>query len=209
LTPEVGFSGKKIVTVTINENGVDRVVQIPLTVLPENVTKPVLTPVVGSKSMIRWTASPNATTYTVLLNGKRVCTTNVVSCSVSRVLGPDAEIEVVANGGEGTVSQKVKADFKQTTPVLVARIVSATNTKGTLSDVDTKALEKTIELIKNQGFRTVVISNITTTIKTEGLANERIAKIKSYILAKTGNLKLTFTVVPASSRTYFNNISLK
>jgi endonuclease III len=123
-------------------------------------------------------------------------------------LGPDAEIEVVANGGEGTVSQKVKADFKQTTPVLVARIVSATNTKGTLSDVDTKALEKTIELIKNQGFRTVVISNITTTIKTEGLANERIAKIKSYILAKTGNLKLTFTVVPASSRTYFNNISL-
>jgi uncharacterized repeat protein (TIGR02543 family) len=209
LTPEVGFSGKKIVTVTINENGVDRVVQIPLTVLPENVTKPVFTPVVGSKSMIRWTASPNATTYTVLLNGKRVCTTNVVSCSVSRVLGPDAEIEVVANGGEGTVSQKVKADFKQTTPVLVARIVSATNTKGTLSDVDTKALEKTIELIKNQGFRTVVISNITTTIKTEGLANERIAKIKSYILAKTGNLKLTFTVVPASSRTYFNNISLK
>ena len=209
LTPETGFSGKKIVTVTITENGVDRVVQVPLTVLPENVTKPVLTPSAGSRSVIRWAASPNATTYSVFLNGKRVCTTNLISCSVSRVLGPDADIQVVANGGDNTVSQKVEADFKQTAPVMVTRIVSATITKGTLSDVDRGALERVVELIQNQGFRTIVISNISTTLKTEALANERIAKIKSYILAKTGNLKLTFTVVQPTSRTYFNNISLK
>jgi uncharacterized repeat protein (TIGR02543 family) len=209
LTPETGFSGKRTVTVTVTENGADRFIQIPLTVLPEVVEKPVLTPTASNKTIIRWTESPNATAYTVLLNGKRVCSTSASSCSVKQVLGPDAVIEVISNGGDRTVSEKVEADFRQNVPVAITRIVSATITKATLTRVDTKALDKVIVLIRTQGFGTVVISEITTTKKTATLATARIAAIMNYIDEKTGSRQITFEVVPAASRTYFNNISVK
>jgi uncharacterized repeat protein (TIGR02543 family) len=209
LTPETGFSGKKTVSVTITENGTDRIIQIPLTVLPEAVTKPVLTPTASNRSNIRWTASPNATTYTVLLNGKKVCATSATSCSVKQILGPDAVIEIVSNGGDRTVSQKVDAEFRQNVPVAITRLVSATITKATLTRVDTKALDKVVGLIKNQGFGTVVISEITTTSKTKALAAARIESIKKYITSKIGSEQVEFEITPVKSRTYFNNISVK
>jgi uncharacterized repeat protein (TIGR02543 family) len=209
LKPEAGFSGKKTVTVTITENGADRIVQIPLTVLPENVTKPVVSPTTSTKSVINWTKSPNANAYTVYLDGKQVCSTAATSCTVRQILGPNSVVEIVSNGGDRTISEKVGADFKQAAPIVVTRIVSATITKGTLSKVDTTALDKVVTLIKTRGFSNVVISNITTTKRTEAAAAARIAAIKKYINEKTGLNTLTFEVVPAASRTYFNNIALK
>jgi large repetitive protein len=209
LTPETGFSGKKTVTVTITENGTDRIVQIPLTVLPEAVTKPVLTPTASNRSLIRWTESPNADGYTVFLNGKRVCTTTALSCSVKTILGPDANIEIVSNGGDRTVSQRVDAEFRQNVPVPITRLVSATITKAALTKVDTKALDQVVALIKNQGFGTVVISEITTTSKTKALAAARIESIKKYISSKIGTEEVEFEITPVKSRTYFNNISVK
>jgi uncharacterized repeat protein (TIGR02543 family) len=209
LKPETGFSGKKIVTVTITENGADRIIQIPLTVLPEVVTKPVVTPMAFNRTNIRWTQSPNADAYTVYLNGKKVCATPTLNCSIRTVLGPKSVIEIVSNGGDRTVSQRVKAEFKQNTPVVVTRVVSATITKSALSRVDTKALDQVVTVIKTQGFTNIVISNITTTKKTEALAAARIAAIKKYISDKAGTKDLTFEVIPASSRTYFNNIFVK
>jgi len=209
LTPETGFSGKKTVSVTITENGADRIVQIPLTVLPEPVTKPVLTPTASNRSNIRWTESPNADGYTVYLNGKKVCTTTALSCSVKTVLGPNANIEIVSNGGDRTVSQRVDAEFRQNVPVPITRLVSATITKATLTKVDTKALDQVVALIKNQGFGTVVISEITTTSKTKALAAARIESIKKYISSKIGTQEVEFEITPVKSRTYFNNISVK
>ena len=209
LTPETGFSGKKTVSVTITENGADRIIQIPLTVLPEAVTKPVLTPTASNRSNIRWTESPNADGYTVYLNGKKVCTTTALSCSVKTILGPNANIEIVSNGGDRTVSQRVDAEFRQNVPVAVTRLVSATITKATLTKVDTKALDKIVALIKNQGFGTVVISEITTTSKTKALAAARIESIKKYITSKIGSEQVEFEITPVKSRTYFNNISVK
>jgi hypothetical protein len=209
LTPETGFSGKKTVIVTVTENGADRFIQIPLTVLPEAVTKPVLTPMASNRTNIRWTESPNATAYTVLLNGKKVCATTALNCSVKQVLGPNAVIEIVSNGGDRTVSEKIEAEFRQNNPVSITRLFSATITKTTLTRVDTKALDKVIALIRTQGFDTIVISEITTTKKTAALAAARIAVIKKYIDEKTGSRKINFEVVPAASRTYFNNISVK
>jgi uncharacterized repeat protein (TIGR02543 family) len=209
LTPETGFSGKKTVTVTITENGTDRFVQIPLTVLPEAVTKPVLTPTASNRSLIRWTESPNADGYTVFLNGKKICATTALSCIVRNVLGPKANIEIVSNGGDRTVSQRVDAEFRQNVPVPITRLVSATITKATLTKVDTKALDQVVALIKNQGFGTVVISEITTTSKTKALAAARIESIKKYITSKVGTEEVEFEVTPVKSRTYFNNISVK
>ena len=208
-TPETGFSGKKTVTVTITENGTDRIVQIPLTVLPEAVTKAVFTPTAANRSIIRWTESPNADGYTIYLKDKKICSTTASSCSVKIILGPKAVVTLASNGADRTVSQKINADYKQVAPIQITRLVSSTNIKSTLSSVDTKALDKVIDLINSQGFETVVISDITTTKKTEAAAAARIGAIKKYIDDKTGTTKIVFSVVPPTSRTYFNNISVK
>jgi uncharacterized repeat protein (TIGR02543 family) len=209
LTPKIGFSGKKIVTLTFTEDGTDRSIQVPLTVLPEIVTKPIFAPTSEGRSVIRWTASPNAFSYTVYSSGKRVCSTTMTSCSVAKFFGPSAGIEVVSNGGDSTVSQGVEAEFSQSTSLLVTRIVSATNIKTSLTVADRKALEKVIALIKTQGYRSIVISKASTTKKNESVAAARIAAIKKYINDEAGVKSLTFEVVPASSRTIFDHILVK
>ena len=107
------------------------------------------------------------------------------------------------------MSGKVTADFKLNGPLLVTRLVSATNTKGTFSDVDKAALYNVISLIKTQGYREIVISKITTTKKTEPLAAARIAAIKKFINDRAGVKNLTFEIIPNTSKTYFNNIYVK
>jgi uncharacterized repeat protein (TIGR02543 family) len=209
ITPETGFSGKKSVTITITQNGIDRTIQIPLTVLPEVVSKPVVTPVSAYKSMITWSKSPNANSYKVYLDGKRICSTSTNNCSVARVLGPESNIEIVSNGGDRTISEKIGADFKQSKPVVIGRIYSASMQKADLNNLDTKALDKVAALIKSQGFSTVVISNITTSQSASALASARIAAIKKYITEKVGDAEIAFEVSTSSKRTYFNNISLK
>jgi uncharacterized repeat protein (TIGR02543 family) len=209
LTPEVGFSGKKTVTVTINQNGVDKVVMVPIVVLPETVTQPVVTPTSSSKTVIKWTESPNATSYTVYVNGKKACTSAGTSCSLSNILGPKADVTIVSNGGDKTVSQHVDADFTQTKPVQVTRLVSSTSTKSTFTKTDISALNKLVALVKSQGFGTVVISQISTTAKNQKAADARLAAIKKYIEDKVGAKNVDFEITPPSSKTIFNNIAVK
>jgi uncharacterized repeat protein (TIGR02543 family) len=209
VTVDPTFSGFRTVSVTITENGVDRVIQIPLTVLPEAVTSLVVTPMTATRSVIRWNPSPNATSYTAYLGTKRLCSTAATSCIINRILGPGSVVTVVSNGGDRTLSQKVQAQFNQSVSIQVVRIVSATITKSALTAVDTKALDKIVALIKNQGFRTVQISEIITTRKTKNLADSRIADIKKYISSQIGTIQVKFEVTPAKSKTYFNYISVK
>jgi hypothetical protein len=209
LTPVVGFSGKKNVTVTINEDGKERNVQIALTVLPEVVTKPTITPTGMTKTTIKWEASPNAISYTVYLDRKKVCSTSGTTCTVNKILGPKALVEIISNGGDRTISQRVRADLKVTAPILVGQLVSTTNTKSTLTPVDISTLNNIVTAIKSQGFKTVMISEITTTKRTQAAAEARMAAIKKYIRDKTGISTLKFEEIPVTSRTYINKIMLK
>jgi NH3-dependent NAD+ synthetase len=145
----------------------------------------------------------------VYLNGKKVCSTSLTNCSVPQVLGPNASIQIISNGGDSTVSNKVAADFKFNGLLLVTRFVSATNTKGSFSSVDIAKLYNVISLIKTQGYREIVISKIATSKKTELLAAERIAAIMKFINDRAGVKNLTIEIIPAASKTYFNNIYLK
>ena len=208
LTAEIGFSGKRIVNVTITENGSERVIQIPLTVLPEPVSKPIVTPTSASKSIIRWTASPNADEYTVFVDGVRTCIKATTFCSISKLVGPSSVIEIVAKGGDRTYSEKVIADFQQSKSVVVSRLINASIPKATLSRADQAALNKVVSIIKSKGFGTIQISNVTTSKKTESAARMRLAAIKSYLVEKSGVDSLVFETIPAKAKTYFNNISV-
>lgn len=113
LTPRRGYSGVRTKTVTVTANGVDFVIQISLTVLPERVKSPIVSPASSTTSIVKWSRSPNAKRYSVFLNNKRICFTARTSCTVQRVLGPSSVVTVVSNGADRTVSKKARARFQR------------------------------------------------------------------------------------------------
>ena len=173
------------------------------------VIKPTVAPVSATKSTIRWTESLNATSYTVYLEGKKVCSTAGTTCSVNKILGPNATVEIVSNGGDKTLSEKIEADFKASNSIIVGQIVSPTITKAALTAVDIARLNKIASIIKSQGFKSIFISEITTTKKTAAMAEARIALIKKYLRDKVGSNSLKFEVQAPASRTSLNIISVK
>ncbi|CAN2226040.1 Listeria/Bacterioides repeat [Candidatus Nanopelagicaceae bacterium] len=210
LTSEAGFSGKKTVTVTITENGIDRIIKIPLTVLPEAVSKPVVTPTSSSKTVIRWTPSPNASTYNVFVDGKQVARAILgTSFSINKILGPNSIVEIVANGGDRTTSSKISANFNGAVSIQITSLVSTSKLQTSLTSAEKKALDKVISLIRTQGFKTVVISSITTTKTTNAAATARIASIKKYIDSKSAPQMISYEVTTPTSRTFVNNIFVK
>ena len=208
VVPTVGFSGKTSVTVTITDGSSTSQIQLPVTVLPEPVKDPTLTPKSGTSTIITWDASPNATNYQVFVDGKSVCKTSSDSCTVSRILGPNANVDVIANGGDATKSEVVDAEYQAANPVTVARI-SGTFGKATLSKNDLTNLNKVISTINKQGFENVQITGITTTKLTASAAKARLDAMVAYIQENVSNPDLTIKVVAPTSRTFTNQIAVK
>jgi hypothetical protein len=209
LLPVAGFSGKRTITLTSTVGNIEKTIQIPLIILPEPAVKPTFTPNNSRLTTVAWNASPNATSYSMFINGKRSCSTTFSSCKISRIIGPKSDIVIVANGGDSTFSQKVSADFKSNAIVEVTRVLGASRIKKSLSAVDITELNKVVSLVKNEGFQTVVISQITRSKNTQALDDARILAMKKYVQDKVGNTKVNFEVVPASSRTTLNILSVK
>jgi uncharacterized repeat protein (TIGR02543 family) len=203
------FSGKRTVIVTITENGVDKTIDIPFVVLPQEVTVPVTTPLSTTKSLIDWKPSPNANKYDVFVNGKKVCSTTASSCEVRQLLGPNAKVEIVANGGDQTKSETTATEFEQPKPIKIAALSGSTKIKTTLSATDRLILDKLISTVQRQGFGTVLISQTSFTKSTQAAAQKRIQAIEDYIQKGVGKLVIDFKITDPTKKTYINNISVQ
>jgi len=209
IVPVEGFSGKRTLTVTISEGNEVKTIEIPLVVLPEPVRAPVVQPSSSKKTNIDWKASPNADRYEVFIDGKRVCSTTRTECTVNRLIGPGAQVQIVSNGGDRTKSEASPADFEQSRPIQVARLSGSTNIKPTLSSLDERLLSNVISLVKKQGFGTIIITDVTTTSRTKVAAAKRIEAIKNFITLNVGAGLVEFEVAEPNKKTYINTISLK
>ena len=208
VVPTVGFSGKTSVSVTVTDGVTTSSIDVPVTVLPEPVKDPVITPKTSTTTVVNWDASPNATNYQVFVDGKSVCKTSGESCTINKILGPNANVDVIANGGDATKSEIVDAGYHAPTVVTIAK-VSGTYGKSTLSKNDINNLNKVIATIEKQGFETVQISNITTTKATATAAKARLDAMVNYIKTKVDNPDLVVNVVAPTTRTFTNQIAVK
>lgn len=206
--PTVGFSGKTTVSVTVTDGNTTSKIEVPVTVLPEPVKDPTLTPKSATTTVVNWDASPNATNYQVFVDGKPVCKTAGESCTINKILGPNANVDVVANGGDATKSDITDANYKAPVAVTIAK-VAGTLGRATLSQNDITNLNKVIATITKQGFDNVQISNITTTKQTAAAAKVRVDAMVNYIKSKVDNPDLVVTVVAPATRTFTNQIAVK
>ena len=208
VVPTVGFSGKTDVTVTVTDGTSTTTITVPVTVLPEPVKDPVITPVAARQTSVTWEPSPNADSYQVIVDGKTACRAATDSCEVKKILGPNADVQVIANGGDATKSDAVEADYEADKTVVLSRLVGTTKS-ATLTPNDIKMLNKVIATVKAQGFETVTISQITTNKVNSAAAKARIAALVNYVKTRSGDPDLVVKVVPAPAKSSMNQIAVK
>ena len=126
----------------------------------------------------------------------------------SWVTASNANVDVVANGGDATKSEVADAEYQASSAVTVAKI-SGTYGKSTLSKNDLTNLNKVIATVNKQGFDNVQITNITTTKLTATAAKARVDAMVNYIKSKIDNPDLVVTVVAPTTRTFTNQIAVK
>lgn len=143
------------------------------------------------------------------MNGKKVCSTTASSCEVRQLLGPNAKVEIVANGGDQTKSETTATEFEQPKPIKIAALSGSTKIKTTLSATDRSILDKLIATVQRQGFGTVLISQTSFTKSTQAAAQKRIQAIEDYIQKGVGKLVIDFKITDPTKKTYINNISVQ
>lgn len=209
IIPAEGFSGRRVITVTVNEGNQEKIIEVPLVVLPEPVRAPVVIPTSARKTTIDWKASPNADKYEVFVDGKRVCSTAKTECAVNRLIGPNSVVEIVSNGGDRTRSEAAPADYDLEKPVQVVQLAGSARIKPTISASDKAGLDKVIALIKKQGFGTVIITNVSFTKSTKAASEKRLAAIKDYIEENIGKLDVEFEIKEPTKKTFINTVLLQ
>lgn len=159
--PEPTFSGKTIVPLEVVTDGVTTIVEVPVVVNPVTPEAGVVVPKATSRSALTWDASPNAVAYEVRVNGELVCSgATSAACSVPKLLGPAAKVEVTAIGNDNTRSETILPVYAPTKPV-PAFVVNFAENKATLNAKSIRKLNDFIALMREQGFTNVFIEGHT------------------------------------------------
>lgn|GEM_PF-3268464 len=161
--PTESFSGKMTVPVTITQNGATITLNVPIVVNPKPVPVAATSPESKSLSSISWEKSPNAVSYKVLLNNSPICESTSAACSVPRLLGPKAKLEVLALGNDGTISTQVIPAYTPSKPIPVLDVKFAFGS----SRIDANAVRQMrefVRLVQEQGFTKVSISAFTDSV---------------------------------------------
>ena len=161
IVPEVKFSGKTNVVVTVTDEGETKDVVVPVTVLPLPAVTPLTTPNTKGKSTIAWKPSPNAVEYEVTLAGKSICTTTTTSCSTAALIGPKSDVKVVAKGNDETVAPVAPAKYTAPKKPVTALVVYFDTNKFNLDAKDKADIRAIAKVIIEQGFKNIVVNGHT------------------------------------------------
>jgi outer membrane protein OmpA-like peptidoglycan-associated protein len=148
-------------------------------------------PTSDGRTTINWTKAPGATGYQIYVNGRLVATVgpDTTSYTFSQLLGPNAKVSVKALGAGGTESETVAGTYSAKQVGKIGKI-RFTGYSTTLSPSAKRELRRMADLIKAQGFKTVVIEGHTSTrlFRSEAyhkrLSQERAEVAKKYLAAE-------------------------
>ena len=161
--PTETFSGKMTVPVIITQNGATITLNVPIVVNPKPVPVAATSPESKSLTNVAWEKSPNAISYKVLLNNSPICESASAACSIPRLLGPNAKLEVLALGNDGTISSQVVSAYIPSKPIPVLDVKFAFGS----SRIDaraTKQMRDFVRIVQEQGFTKVSITAFTDSI---------------------------------------------
>ena len=192
---EEGYSGKTTVTVNVQDSGQSKKVVIPVTVLPLPAKDPTYQLLSLSKTIVHWGQSDNANSYQVVIDGKQVCATEDLSCTLNKAYGQNNKVEVVALG-QDNLSTKAPALFDKSQPFLLA-VVNFDTAKYSLTSTAQNILKDVANKVKVLGYKNFTIYGFTDIrggIDNQKLSYDRATSVKIYIskLVAGANFEIGF-----------------
>ena len=161
VNPVLNFSGKTQVVVKVTDDGQTVDVVVPVTTLPLAPEARVTQPTAFRTSNVTWNPSPNAISYDVLVEGKKVCETSGTSCAVNELIGPKTKVEVLAKGNDQTVAPIVPAIYKRPASPVLATVKNFATAKFDLRPSVKRELREFAAEVRAAGFTRLIVQGHT------------------------------------------------
>jgi len=116
-------------------------------------------PSAANRSTIVWTAANHATKYRITVNGKVVCTTSALTCTVSMLLGPNSKVYAIALT-DALVALPTQLKYRVSKPVRMF-VVHFAESRSDLTTADKLRLRAEARKIVALGFTSVTVVGYT------------------------------------------------
>jgi outer membrane protein OmpA-like peptidoglycan-associated protein len=158
--------GKYTLKVTFTPTD-SRLTPVTAEVTIEVVAKPVVIPappvaptysVTGTpKTTISWAAGKDVATYTVLVDGKSVCSVAVITCEVPTLLGPKNVVTVTSVATSGKTSDAVPATYVAPSASQVLAVVNFDTAKSVIKTTESTKLRAFAATVKAAGYTSLTV----------------------------------------------------
>ncbi len=138
----------------------------------------------GTSSTVAWEKSPNALGYFITVDGTRVCTTYMLSCTFNKLVGPNSDIKIYAIKGALTSSYVTPVIVKSSKPQVIG-VVYFDTAKYNIRPDQQAEINRVAGLLKSLGYTDIVIGGHTDSnaYDNQTLSNNR-AKLTKSALSK-------------------------
>ena len=174
--------GKNTLKVTFTPTD-SRLTPVTAEVAIEVTAKPVVIPtppasptysVTGtSKSTITWSAGKDATTYTVLVDGKSACSVSALSCDVAQLLGPKNIVTVTSVATSGKTSDAVVASYIAPSSSQVLAVINFDTAKSIVKTSELSKLREFAATVKASGYTSLTVYGHTDSVG--GVDNQKLS----------------------------------
>jgi uncharacterized repeat protein (TIGR02543 family) len=154
VTPASSFSGKTQVVISVQEGDQTIEFTIPVLVNPGEATTVRHTPTSAKRTTITWNRVENATSYQVVLDGRVVCRTNSATCTIPALLGPNANLVVISQGGDSTVAQGAASGYVSKKAIPALNVYFGVNSAA-ITPLERAKIVKFAQTVTSQGFKQV------------------------------------------------------
>ena len=193
-----GFSGKTTLKITVTSDVEVKKITADVWVLPFPVTNPVVKVLVDEKTRVQWIRSPNAISYEVIQNGKVLCVTPSVSCTLATMIPAEPAVQIKALGRDNSESNQIEAKYiaAATTRVIpdIALVINFDTAKYNLDAGDKALIRGFAANVVKYGYTKVDITGHTDSrggIDNNLLSDNRAKAARDYLVSLLPTLKVT------------------
>lgn len=152
-------------------------VVIDVTAKPEIIPAPPVSPtysVTGApKTSINWGAGENASSYTVLVDGKNACVVAALTCDVALLLGPKNVVTVTSVAASGKTSAAVRATYAAPASAQVLTVVNFDSARAVIKSTEAAKLRAFAAAVRAAGYTTLTVYGHTDSVG--GVDNRRLS----------------------------------
>jgi outer membrane protein OmpA-like peptidoglycan-associated protein len=129
------------------------------------------------KTTVNWEAGKDAATYTVVVDGRNVCSVTVLSCEVARLLGPKNKVTVTSVAASGRTSDAVPAAYVAPATPQVLSTVNFDSARSVIKPAEATKLRAFARAVKATGYTSLTVFGHTDSVG--GVDNQKLSEARA------------------------------